>query len=60
MFYKVYNLNVNNILKAFAKTSMGEGFDYDEIPDYRLTEMSGIPYGVMNVQKKGKLRDNVD
>lgn len=30
---------------------MGEGFDYDEIPDYRLTEMSGIPYGVMSVQK---------
>lgn len=54
MFYKVYNLNVNNILKAFAKTSMGEGFDYDEIPDYRLTEMSGILYGVMSVQKKRK------
>lgn len=54
MFYKVYNLNVNNILKAFAKTSMGEGFDYDEIPDYRLTEMSGIHYGVMSVQKKRK------
>ena len=51
MFSAVYNLNVNNILKAFAKTSMGEGFDYDEIPDYRLAEMSGIPYGVMSVQK---------
>lgn len=54
MFYKVYNLNVNNIMKAFAKTSMGEGFDYDEIPDYRLTEMGGIHYGVMSVQKKRK------
>lgn len=52
MFFEVYNLNVNNILKAFAKTSMGEGFDYDEIPDYRLTEMSGIHYGVMSVQIK--------
>lgn len=51
MFFEVYNLNVNNILKAFAKTSMGEGFYYDETPDYRLTEMSGIPYGVMSVQK---------
>ena len=60
MFFEVYNLNVNNILKAFAKTSMGEGLYYDEIPDYRLTEMSGIHYGVMSVQKKGKLRNNVD
>lgn len=51
MFFEVYNLNVNNILKAFAKTSMGEGVDYNEIPDYRLKEMSGIPYGVMSVQK---------
>ena len=51
MFFEVYNFNVNNILKSFAKTSMGEGVDYDEIPDYRLKEMSGIPYGVMSVQK---------
>ena len=51
MFFEVYNLNVNNILKAFAKTSMGEGLYYDKIPDYRLTEMNGIPYGVMSVQK---------
>lgn len=51
MFFEVYNLNVNNILKAFAKTSMGEGLYYDEIPDYRLKEMSGIPYGVMSDQK---------
>lgn len=27
---------------------IGEGFDYDESPDYWLTEVSGIPYGVMS------------
>lgn len=27
---------------------LGEGFDYDESPDYWLTEVSGIPYGVMS------------
>lgn len=27
---------------------IGEGFDYEESPDYWLTEVSGIPYGVMS------------
>lgn len=30
------------------KCWIGEGFDYDETPDYYLTEVSGIPYGVMS------------
>ena len=30
------------------KCWIGEGFDYDETPDYYLTEISGIPYGVMS------------
>jgi len=25
----------------------GEGFDYNEPPDYWLTEISGIPFGLM-------------
>lgn len=30
------------------KCWIGEGFDYDGTPDYYLTEVSGIPYGVMS------------
>ena len=31
----------------------GEGYDYDETPDYWLVEISGIPFGLYGEMLKG-------
>lgn len=46
-----YNNCSNMYLELYPyvdKLWIGEGFDYDESPDFWLVEMSGIPYGLMS------------
>lgn len=50
-FHPQYGMNSisNFFLEHFPFINslwLGEGFDYNESPDYWLTEMSGIPYGL--------------
>ncbi|MFA5203254.1 MAG: glycoside hydrolase domain-containing protein [Lentisphaeria bacterium] len=49
------NYGLNNVLSMYLELLpyvdslwLGEGFDYSETPDYFMTEICGIPFGLMN------------
>lgn len=46
-FESCFNLYAE-LLPYIDKMWVGEGFDYDRLPDYWLVEISGIPFGLMS------------
>lgn len=57
-YHPAYGLNncANQYLELFPYVDslwFGEGFDYNEPPDYWLVEMAGIPYGLFGEMLQG-------
>lgn len=57
-FSPVYGLNspANNYMELFPYVNslwLGEGYDYNAQPDYWLTEISGIPFGLYGEMLQG-------